>query len=99
MIPDWPAPERLALPHQNAINDSMAQLIVRQLDDDLVLALKKRAARSGRSAEAEHRKILREALASELGRPSFKQFLLEMPGVGQDDDFVAPRDLPSQEPL
>ncbi len=69
----------------------MAQLVVRQLEDELVRALKQRAARSGRSAEAEHREILREALAPELHRPSFKRFLLEMPEVGDDEDFTAPR--------
>ena len=40
----------------------MAQLIVRNLDDNLVLHLKKRAAAKGRSAEAEHRDILKQAL-------------------------------------
>ncbi len=40
----------------------MAQLIVRKLDDDLVRRLKIRAARNGRSAEAEHRPILAAAL-------------------------------------
>lgn len=76
----------------------MAQLIVRQLNDELVLALKRRASRLGRSAEAEHRAILQEALAAELQRQSFKQFLLEMPTLGEDEDFVASRDLP-REPL
>ena len=89
----------LATPDHDAINASMAQLVVRQLDDDLVLALKQRAARSGRSAEAEHREILREALATELQRPSFKRFLLEMPAVGEDEEFVAPRDLPREPAL
>jgi plasmid stability protein len=40
----------------------MATLIVRRLDDDLVQRLKARAKTHGRSAEAEHRLILREAL-------------------------------------
>ena len=40
----------------------MAQLTVRKLDDDLVRRLKIRAARHGRSAEAEHRAILESAL-------------------------------------
>lgn len=40
-------------------------LHVRNLDDDLVVRLKRRAARHGRSAEAEHREILRQALATE----------------------------------
>ena len=40
----------------------MRQLIVRNLDDAVVDALKARAAAHGRSAEAEHREILRHAL-------------------------------------
>jgi len=40
----------------------MAQLTVRNIPDHLVRALKKRAAASGRSAEAEHREILRQTL-------------------------------------
>ncbi len=41
----------------------MATLTVRNLDDDLVRQLRVRAAEHGRSAEAEHREILRAALA------------------------------------
>ena len=40
-------------------------LIVRNLDETLVHRLKLRAARHGRSAEAEHRAILQGALAEE----------------------------------
>ena len=40
----------------------MASLHVRNLDDEIVALLKQRAARHGRSAEAEHRAILRAAL-------------------------------------
>lgn len=42
-------------------------LLVRNVDDDLVRRLKLRAARHNRSAEAEHREILRQALAVEPG--------------------------------
>jgi plasmid stability protein len=42
-------------------------LIVRQIDEEIVRRLRLRAARSGRSAEAEHREILRQALADEPG--------------------------------
>ena len=38
------------------------QLTVRGLDSALVTALKRRAAAHGRSMEAEHREVLREAL-------------------------------------
>ena len=43
----------------------MGQLIVRGLDDRLIRLLKQRAARTGRSAEAEHRAILEHALSSD----------------------------------
>lgn len=43
----------------------MPSLHVRNLDDELVQRLKMRAASKGRSAEAEHREILRQALAEE----------------------------------
>ncbi|MDE2926895.1 MAG: hypothetical protein OXT71_10910 [Acidobacteriota bacterium] len=40
----------------------MAQLTVRNVTQQVVRALKRRAAAHGRSAEAEHREILRRAL-------------------------------------
>jgi plasmid stability protein len=40
-------------------------LIVRNVEDELVQRLKRRAARHDRSAEAEHRAILTQALAAE----------------------------------
>jgi plasmid stability protein len=40
----------------------MAQLTVRNIDESVVRALKQKAASRGRSAEAEHRDILRRAL-------------------------------------
>jgi plasmid stability protein len=84
----------------DAIIDIMLrQLIVRNLEEDLVLALKRRAAKAGRSAEAEHREILRAALAKERARPSFKRLLAQMPSVGRDDDFAMPRDLPREPAL
>ena len=71
----------------------MAQLIVRNIDEDVVRRLKLRAAENGRSAEAEHREILRQVLAgNEKGR-SLKAFLLEMPNVGEDDDFARVHDV------
>jgi len=70
----------------------MAQLIVRNLDEDLVRKLKVRAARRNRSAEAEHREILREALRPRGAVTPLKQQLSEMPGAGKDEDFARPRD-------
>ena len=52
-------------------------LHVRNLDDDLIARLKRRAARHGRSTEAEHREILRQALASEV-EPSFEKLAAEL---------------------
>lgn len=42
----------------------MAQLLVRNIPDHLVQILKDRAAKHGRSAEAEHRAILEESLGA-----------------------------------
>lgn len=69
----------------------MAQLIVRDLDPELVVALRRRAAERGRSAEAEHRELLRSILAPERKRKSLKALLLGMPGVGDDSDFARDR--------
>ncbi len=69
----------------------MANLIVRNVDDEIAKALKARAARHGISAEAEHRRILREVLA----RPRKKRFLevlAQMPDVGEDADFERVQD-------
>jgi antitoxin FitA len=55
----------------------MANLHVRNLDDDLVTRLRRRAARHGRSVEAEHREILRLALANEE-EPSFEKLAEEL---------------------
>jgi plasmid stability protein len=52
-------------------------LHVRNLEDDLIARLKRRAARHGRSAEAEHREILRQALAAEV-EPSFDDLAAEL---------------------
>jgi plasmid stability protein len=52
-------------------------LHVRNLGDELVARLKRRAARHGRSAEAEHREILRQALSVEIV-PSFDELAAEL---------------------
>ena len=62
----------------------MPQLIVRNLDEDLVRRLRQRASEHGRSAEEEHRQILRAALRSDgLG-----SYLTTIPDVGDDGDFA-----------
>ena len=52
-------------------------LHVRNLDDDLIARLKRRAARHGRSTEAEHREILRQALVNEA-EPSFEKLAADL---------------------
>lgn len=61
-------------------------LIVRNVDPDLIKALKERAAQNGVSAEAEHRAILKAALFR-LKRRTFNEVLASMPNVGLDSDF------------
>lgn len=66
----------------------MAQLIVRNLDPELVHQLKMRAAQHGRSMEAEHREILRQALQAPQPQATLKSLLLSMPPIGDDADFA-----------
>jgi len=69
----------------------MANLIVRNVDDDIAKALKARASKHGISAEAEHRRILQQALT----RPKKKRFdevLRQIPDVGEDADFERAQD-------
>lgn len=63
-----------------------SNLVVRNVDEGIVLALKQRAAAHGRSAEAEHREILRSVL-QRPPRRSFAEVLAGMPDVGEDADF------------
>lgn len=65
----------------------MAQLMVRNLPEELVKALKQRAAKHNRSAEQEHREILRAALRAPRRRP-LADVLASMPNVGEDEDFM-----------
>jgi plasmid stability protein len=68
----------------------VAQLIVRNVDDDLVQRLKRRAAEHGRSAEEEHRQLLRTALRSD----GLLDRLMQMPDAGVDADFERADDMP-----
>lgn len=72
----------------------MAQLIVRNLEEEVIAALRARAALHGRSAEAEHREILRQVLLHEERAEAFKDWLLSMPNEGDDADFERGHDLP-----
>ncbi|UGQ46457.1 FitA-like ribbon-helix-helix domain-containing protein [Massilia endophytica] len=61
-------------------------LVVRNVEEEVALALKQRAAANGRSAEAEHHEILRAAL-KRPPRRSVADVLASMPNVGEDADF------------
>jgi hypothetical protein len=76
----------------------MPQLLVRNLDEELVRDLKKRAGEHGVSVEEEHRRILREALQPDQagGRKSFWQVIGEMPDLGDDDLFERERNKPGR---
>ena len=65
----------------------MANLLVRNVEDEVVEALKARSGQHGISAEEEHRRILREALLLPK-RKSFSEVLMQIPGVGEDEGFV-----------
>lgn len=67
-------------------------LVVRNVEAEIASALKRRAAEHGRSAEAEHREILRGAL-TRPARRSVAQVLAAMPNVGVDADFDVRRKL------
>ena len=75
----------------NDINDSkmisMAQLIVRNLESDVVVRLRKRAASHGVSMEEEHRQLLRTVLLPKGKRKglSFKSHLCALPDVFDDN--------------
>ena len=69
----------------------MGQLLVRELEQSIIDALKSRAAEHGRSAEAEHRAILEQVLL-QPNRRSFIDVLMDIPDVGNDSDFIRVQD-------
>jgi plasmid stability protein len=76
----------------------MPNLIVRNVNEQIIKALKKRAGRYGTSAEAEHRKILAQALLKPRKR-SFAEVIASMPHVGKDSDFTRVQDKNSPDVL
>lgn len=64
----------------------MPSLIVRNLDENIINALKVRAAAHRHSMEAEHRAILAEVLMKPRPK-SLAEILASMPNVGLDSDF------------
>jgi antitoxin FitA len=76
----------------------MANLIVRNIDDEIANALKMQASRHGISAEAEHRRILKQALMRPKKR-SFLEVLSQIPDVGTDEDFARVQDQQASNPF
>lgn len=64
----------------------MPSLVVRNLDESIIDALKARAVEHHRSTEAEHRAILAEVL-NKPKRKTFAEALSNIPNVGNDEDF------------
>ncbi|TPE46967.1 DNA-binding protein [Maribrevibacterium harenarium] len=69
----------------------MANLVVRNIDEEIVRALKAQAGLHGISAEAEHRRILEQVLLRPKKR-NLAEILLNIPGVGEDADFTRQQD-------
>ena len=66
----------------------MSDLLVPDIDEALINALRERAFRNGRSMVAEHRAILVDALTRPAKR-SLAEVLAAMPDVGRDEDFAS----------
>jgi len=89
-LAEWPSHDIIAIIHRTS-GGAMANLIVRNVDEKLIKALKARAGRRGVSAEAEHREILAQALLKSRKR-SFAEVIAAMPNVGKDSDFEGVED-------
>lgn len=72
----------------------MAQLLVRHLEEEVVQALRQKAAEEGTSVEEAHRRLLRSVLLSKKSSKTFKEALLEMPDDGDDSIFERVRRAP-----
>jgi plasmid stability protein len=76
----------------------MAQLLVRQLDDDVKEKLQKRARSHGRSTEEEVREILRNAVKTE-GAPQSglgTRLAARFRGIGLDEEIPELRGYPAE---
>jgi antitoxin FitA len=74
----------------------MAQLIVRQLDEDVKVKLQRRARRHGRSTEEEVREILRNAVKAEgrMRPPLGSRLVARFSRIGLREDIVELRGQP-----
>lgn len=76
----------------------MAQLVVRNLDEDVKARLQARARRHGRSTEEEVREILRHAVRGDARpRAGFgSRFAAHFAGLGLDEDIPELRGQPAR---
>jgi plasmid stability protein len=74
----------------------MAQILVRQLEDDVKAKLQRRARRHGRSTEEEVRDILRNAVRDEESAPARlgSSIAARFAGIGLDDEIIELRGQP-----
>lgn len=69
-----------------------ANLHVRNVEDEIIARLKRRAARHGCSAEAEHREILRQTLSCEV-EPVFEGIAARLRKMTGDREHTPAEDL------
>ena len=76
----------------------MAQLVVRNLDDDVKARLQRRARRHGRSTEEEVREILRNAVKDDAKGfgPLGRRLRALFAGIGLDEDIPEWRGQPAR---
>ncbi len=74
----------------------MAQILIRQLEDDVKAKLVRRARRHGRSTEQEVREILRNAVRDEEQAPVRlgSRIAARFAGIGLDEEIVELRGQP-----
>jgi plasmid stability protein len=74
----------------------MAQILIRQLEDDVKAKLQRRARKHGRSTEEEVREILRNAVREEERAPARlgSRIASRFKGVGLEEDIVELRGEP-----
>lgn len=74
----------------------MAQLVVRNLEEDVKAKLRDRARRHGRSTEEEVREILRNAVREEVAdQPLSKRFRALFSEIGFEEDIPEWRGFPA----
>ena len=76
----------------------MAQLVVRNLEDEVKARLRRRAERHGHSMEEEVRDILRDAVKGEDNVPTLlgTRLAQRFAGIGLESDIPEPRGEPAQ---